>query len=91
VSASEKLKALDEALDTQHFLATLNYYIGPGARTAVSRESMQEYRDVKAALVALPHIVAVVEAAESVTSADQGAWHGSRLLLALAALDEALS
>jgi hypothetical protein len=97
MSASEKLKALDEAFDTSRFLAMLNYYIGPGARTAGSREGEQMYWNVKGVLVALPQIVAVVEAAEETTAEIQlhgmvtdhaGGYH---LRTALAALDEALS
>jgi hypothetical protein len=91
VSASEKLKALDEAFDTPRFLGTLNYYIGPGARTAVSRESEKMYFDVKAVLVALPQIVAVVEAAERLQRDPRVIVADVDLRAALAALEQALS
>ena len=66
MSASERLRALDGEIDTPRFLATLNFYIGPGARTATSHEQVKTYHDVKAALNALPLIADVVEAAELV-------------------------
>ena len=87
MSASEKLKALDEAFDTQRFLGTLNYYIGPGSRTAVSRESEKLYFDVKAVLVALPQIVAVVKAAERA----QRYMQQSSYLVGADAVNEAVS
>jgi hypothetical protein len=67
MSASEKLRALEQRVNSEPDLA-----------------SWERYR------AAFPEIVEVVKAAESVTSADWGAWHGSRLLLSLAALEEAL-
>jgi hypothetical protein len=65
VSASEKLKALDTAM-SDRLLGTANYFFGPNARTAVSRESRDMYEALKAYRIALPQIVAVVEAAEIV-------------------------
>lgn len=46
--------------------------------------------DLASLRYALPQIRALVEAVESLTSFDPSAWHGSRLVHALAALDEAL-
>ena len=79
MSASEKLKALDERMPSEPWMA-----------------SNTKVRDMKALREALPQIVAVVKAAEHVTYYGQEAhrfneWHGSEILLALAALDEALT
>lgn len=106
MSAAEKLKALGEAFDTSRFLSTLNYYIGPGARTLTSRENEKMYYDVKAVLVALPQIVAVIElevefmrGCEEECLAHDTSWPPlnarddlvARKHRALAALDEALA
>jgi len=43
--AAEPLAELEEAVSA--VLGTLNFYTGPGARTAVSRESIAKYDRVK--------------------------------------------
>jgi hypothetical protein len=96
VSASEKLKALDAEgrypTLAEDLLPTLNYYIGPGARTATSRESELLYHRTARVLRALPQIVAVVEAAEMEYENSQLVNDEAITLgRALAALDEALS
>jgi hypothetical protein len=43
--------AVDElVVSIEKVMGTLNFYSGPGARTAVSRESIQRYERVRAAL-----------------------------------------
>lgn len=79
VSAAEKLRTLEAPLP------------------ANLQEWGDEVRRRGAILLdALPQIVAVVEAAEAVTFYGQEAyryneWHGSRIVLTLTALEEALS
>jgi hypothetical protein len=101
VSASEKLKALDAEgrypTLAEDLLPTLNYYIGPGARTATSRESELLYHRTARVLRALPQIVAVVEAAEVYApiiwrrdAEDGHTKNGIELRRRLQALDEAL-
>ena len=80
MSASEKLKALEPTHLTVKAGADDQYPVG----------AITLYN------VPLPQIVAVVEAAESLTFHGQEAhryneWHGSRIVLALAALEEALT
>ena len=96
MSASQKLKALDKNL------AAPPWRQNPArpAMVQVWRTSQERYSFrttfeteppyLAALRNALPQLVAVVEAAESFTSFDPSAWHGSRIVAALAALDEAL-
>lgn len=89
MSASDKLSMLNDG-HTMSGLKVVPIYRKTGPKGG-GDESYTRARDVESVMDALPKLLAVVEAAESVTSADQGAWHGSRLLLSLTALEEALS
>ena len=90
MSASEKLKALEQAM-----------WVGEWQNKRLSfHEALAEYENAKVALsVALPQIVAVVEAAERVPELRYSnaqpsltaSWSAKNLRRALAALEEALT
>ena len=95
MKASERLRELDGAMNERSsILGAMNYYFGPGARTAVSRESVLQYEAAAKIIRALPLIADVVEAAEACDPGGPG-WfgdnaEGDRIAAALTALRDAL-